>query len=74
MKELFLGCILIVLLMCINIKHDLYSLNEKVDDLKEDIIYCEWDRSNHTLRVIKGTKTAERARRQIGKPSDKGGC
>jgi hypothetical protein len=67
----------VMTLMLLVLFVDVFILN-KLDSIetaiKTEVQYCVWKHENHKTSVIKGTKTADKFRRLIGRPSDEGDC
>ncbi|QGH72800.1 MAG: hypothetical protein [Podoviridae sp. ctLUJ1] len=61
-------------LAVVDIQHDQNIALNSLKSPSKEVAYCEWDRDDHILKVIKGTQAAKKARATIGEPSDRGGC
>lgn len=70
MKYILLACSALTLLLT---SYNTAKVRQ-LDYLRENLQMCEWDMGNYTLSVIRGSKAAHKAKIQVGRPSDKGGC
>lgn len=73
-KNIALALLLAILLTSLYGNNQSSRIEKKLDSLSGEIQWCVWHHEKYNTVIMKGSRSAERARRDIGRPSDEGDC
>lgn len=73
-RNIAISLLLAILLAALWGNNQNQRIESRLDALEGEMQWCVWHHDNHDTKLIKGTKVAEKFRRDHGKPSDEGDC
>jgi len=73
-RNIVMVMLLAIILLLLWMHSDVRAISKRLEAIENDLQWCIWEHDNHNTKLIKGGKSAEKFRRDIGRPSDDGRC